>query len=78
MDAPEIQMPPDLRPILALAVCCDRHWADGARTILRQIWENASSDVEASSRLQILVKALTAQQRFWLATFDGNRKKVFT
>jgi hypothetical protein len=76
LDAPELPLPPSLELILALAVCAQNRWADGARTALRRIWQEAESDSAAAESVGMLAKALSPQDRFWLATFDGDRKKM--
>lgn len=74
LDASELPLPPNLQVPLALAVCVQNRWADGARAALRQIWLNADSDAAATECLRLVSNALTPQERFWLATFDGDRK----
>lgn len=74
LDASELPLPPSLAIPLALAVCAQNRWADGARAALRQIWLSADSDAAATECLRLVSSALTPQERFWLATFDGERK----
>lgn len=76
MNTPELPLPHALHRILALAVCCQNRWADGARAALRQIWHEAESDAAAADAVGLLAKVLSPQERYWLATFDGDRKKM--
>lgn len=76
LDAPELPLPPGLHLILALAVCAQNRWADGARAALRRIWNDAENDAAAAESVGLLARALSPQERYWLATFDGDRKKL--
>ena len=74
MDADEITPPENLRSLLALAICCQNRWAEGATIALRRIWEESDSDHDATEKARLLNRVLNPAEKFWLGTFGGARK----
>lgn len=74
MEADEIAVPETLRTVLALAVCCQNRWAEGATTALRRIWAESESDADATEKVRLVTRVLSPSEKFWLGTFSGERK----